>query len=88
MARSFGAPAVTAECGVGFLETGGVLLVSEPPGGEAARWDARGLRALGFDGPRIVTAGETSGAELRLTAPVGSRWPRRTGVPERRPLWG
>ncbi len=30
-ARSFGPPAVTAECAVRFLKPGGVLIVSEPP---------------------------------------------------------
>ncbi|HWD52570.1 MAG TPA: RsmG family class I SAM-dependent methyltransferase, partial [Acidimicrobiales bacterium] len=31
-ARSFGSPAVTAECAAPFLEVGGILVVSEPPG--------------------------------------------------------
>ncbi|MCI4354384.1 MAG: class I SAM-dependent methyltransferase, partial [Thermoplasmata archaeon] len=31
VARSFGAPAVTAECAVGFLLSGGRLVVTEPP---------------------------------------------------------
>ena len=31
VARSFGAPAVTAECAVGFLRPGGSLVVTEPP---------------------------------------------------------
>lgn len=87
VARSFGPPAVTAECSVGFLAAGGALLVSEPPGGDAARWDPGGLAELGLAGPRLVTTGETSAAVLTLTEGAGARWPRRTGVPERRPLW-
>src|SRR5205085_1444019 len=31
VARGFGRPAVTAECGAPFLRTGGLLVVSEPP---------------------------------------------------------
>ncbi|MGZ4710399.1 MAG: RsmG family class I SAM-dependent methyltransferase, partial [Acidimicrobiales bacterium] len=31
VARSFGKPAVTAECAAGFLVVGGMLVVSEPP---------------------------------------------------------
>jgi 16S rRNA (guanine527-N7)-methyltransferase len=30
-ARSFGPPAVTAECGAQFMKVGGVMIVSEPP---------------------------------------------------------
>ena len=45
VARSFGAPAVTAECAVGFLATGGHLAVSEPPEPEADRWPPEGLAA-------------------------------------------
>ena len=31
-ARSFGPPTVTAECGAPLLRTGGLMVVSEPPG--------------------------------------------------------
>jgi 16S rRNA (guanine527-N7)-methyltransferase len=36
VARSFGRPAVTAECAAPFLHVGGFLIVSEPPSGEEA----------------------------------------------------
>src|SRR5581483_4448045 len=46
IARSFGAPAVTAECAAPFLEAGGVLVVASPPPVEedpetapVGRWD-------------------------------------------------
>jgi 16S rRNA (guanine527-N7)-methyltransferase len=86
VARSFGPPAVTAECAVGFLRPAGGLVVSEPPGDEEDRWPAEGLEELGF------------GALSRVAAPGGSfvvleksrsddRWPRRVGIPAKRPLW-
>ena len=34
IARSFGSPAVTAECAAPLLQIGGRLIVSEPPGGD------------------------------------------------------
>jgi 16S rRNA (guanine527-N7)-methyltransferase len=87
VARSFGPPAVTAECAVGFLAAGGSLVVSEPPGGAPGRWDPAGLSELGLGGPEIVTAGQASCAVFTLAEAAAMRWPRRTGVPERRPLW-
>jgi 16S rRNA (guanine527-N7)-methyltransferase len=87
VARSFGPPAVTAECSVGFLRPGGVLVVSEPPGGQPQRWDRAGLAELGLTGPEIATGEQISAAVFRLAEPVAARWPRRTGVPDRRPLW-
>ena len=51
-ARGFGAPATTAECAVGFLGSGGRLVVSEPPGEPVPeRWPATGLAELGLLGP-------------------------------------
>jgi len=87
VARSFGPPAVTAECAVGFLSVGGSVVVSEPPGGQPSRWDPAGLAELGLLGPEMIGSGRASAAVLRLEVPVAARWPRRTGVPERRPLW-
>lgn len=64
VARSFGAPAVTAECGAAFLVPGGSLLVSDPPDG-GDRWDEAllgplGLTAATIAGPvrRLVLDGE------------------------------
>jgi 16S rRNA (guanine527-N7)-methyltransferase len=89
VARSFAAPAVTAECAVGFLAPNGRLLVTEPPGGGAAgRWDDAGLARLGLSPPTLLIDGSTSVAVFRRVGPLDDRWPRRTGVPERRPLWG
>jgi len=89
VARSFGPPAVTAECAVGFLRAGGELVVTEPPedGGSASRWDVAGLAELGFVSPVPFRTGETSAVRIRLAEAVTDRWPRRDGVPTKRPLW-
>ncbi len=88
LARSFAPPAVTAECAAGFLRVGGQLVVSEPPGAEAPeRWPAEGLAELGFDpaGIRRTTGAAAAIMELRSAS---DRWPRRTGLPAKRPVWG
>jgi len=88
VARSFGAPAVTAECAVGFLAAGGRLAVSEPPDADPEiRWPEEGLRELGLAGPELRVGGGASLAILTATGASDDRWPRRTGVPGKRPLW-
>lgn len=82
-ARSFGPPATTAECGVGFLRPGGVLAVTEPPGATGSRWPAEGLAALS-----LTPLPPKQGVQrLRLEGTVDDRYPRRAGVPSRRPLF-
>ena len=59
VARSFGPPAVTAECAAPLLTVGGWLLVSEPPDAAdtAERWDDAGLDRLGLRrGPAVHDA--------------------------------
>lgn len=88
VARSFGPPAVTAECAVGFLRPGGRLVVSEPPddGERRGRWPDDGLDALGF-GP-AVPGGETGVAFVSVEKiRTDDRWPRRVGIPAKRPQW-
>ena len=86
-ARGFGAPAVTAECGVGFLAPDGLLVVSEPPEGDAGRWPSDALAELGL-GPAVVShEGGAAVAVMHSIGAVADRWPRRTGVPAKRPLW-
>ncbi|UDY34350.1 RsmG family class I SAM-dependent methyltransferase [Dermatobacter hominis] len=87
-ARSFGPPAVTAECAVGFLAgPGSVLLVSEPPGGDPDRWPAGPLAEIGL---RPGATWEGVGATVRaleVVAGCPDRLPRRVGLPARRPLF-
>jgi 16S rRNA (guanine527-N7)-methyltransferase len=63
VARAFGPPAATAEAAAGFLRSGGVIIVSEPPDPDAKRWPAAGLATLGLvledpapDGFRLLRA--------------------------------
>jgi 16S rRNA (guanine527-N7)-methyltransferase len=85
VARSFGAPAVTAECGAPLLRTGGLLVVSEPPEGDD-RWPPAGLETVGLD-----AAGPPSSSPriqvLRQVRPCPEQYPRRDGVPAKRPLF-
>lgn len=87
VARSFGPPAATAECGAPFLRVGGTLAVSEPPGGSAGRWDAAGLAVLGL-GPAVRAESEGIGlVTMAQTVPCPERFPRRVGRPSQRPLF-
>lgn len=89
VARSFAAPPVTAECAAGFLRVGGRLLVSEPPDhtGEE-RWPAAPLDELGLTvGRRWSVEGAATIQELRSVRPCPERYPRRVGVPAKRPLY-
>jgi 16S rRNA (guanine527-N7)-methyltransferase len=84
VARSFGAPAVTAECGAPLLRPGGRLVVSEPPEAPEDRWT--GASGVGL----LVTQrvpGPPSFVVLTQSTPCPVRYPRRTGVPAKRPLW-
>ena len=84
-ARGFGPPSVTAECGAPLLALGGTLIVSEPPDG-AARWPVEGLAVLGLAPAGMVAAGARF-AVLRKTAPTPERYPRKSGIPSKRPLF-
>jgi 16S rRNA (guanine527-N7)-methyltransferase len=86
-ARSFAAPAPTAECAVGFLARGGRLAVSEPPTPDPTRWPRVPLAELGLEAPEIHHRDDTTVALLRATTPPKDRYPRRAGIPEKRPLW-
>lgn len=86
LARSFGPPAVVAECGAPFLEQGGILLVSEPPEDGPLRWPGPGLDELGLRDEGVATA-DPRVRRLRQVRPCPQRFPRRTGVPAKRPLW-
>jgi 16S rRNA (guanine527-N7)-methyltransferase len=86
VARSFASPAATAECGSPFLRPGGRLIVAEPPGGRPERWDADGLAELGLVcSDRMVSP--TAYQILIQEHPCPDRFPRRVGVPEKRPLF-
>jgi 16S rRNA (guanine527-N7)-methyltransferase len=96
VARGFGPPAATAECAVGFLAPGGVLAVTEPPDhdeqtgsapGKPERWPAAGLAGLGMSPAEILRSERAGAARMVRTGELDDRWPRRDGVPGKRPLW-
>jgi 16S rRNA (guanine527-N7)-methyltransferase len=90
VARGFGSPAVTAECAVGFLRSGGLLAVTEPPGGDAVgstRWPVDPLAALGLGPARILRADAMGVAVMTAVAEPADRWPRADGRPAKSPLW-
>jgi 16S rRNA (guanine527-N7)-methyltransferase len=86
VARSFGRPAVTAECAAPFLVRGGYLVVSEPPGTVEGRWSTDGLAGLGLE-----LSGEASNRTnfqvLRQVETCPADFPRRSGRPGKRPLF-
>jgi len=90
VARGFGPPPATAECAVGFLSPAGTLGVTEPPetaDSPSARWPAGGLAELGF-APAVLLRSLQAGAACLKTVQIAEeRWPRRDGVPGKRPLW-
>lgn len=94
VARSFGPPAVTAECAVRFLRGVGAdgaaarLLVSEPPTGSEDRWPVGGLTQLGLTlGERVVVDDATIQVLIAVER-CADRLPRRVGIPGKRPLFG
>lgn len=86
-ARGFGRPAITAECGAPFLRVGGLLVVSEPPVvGVDRRWPPEGLALCGL-APERTWATRFHYRSLRQLTPCPTRYPRRTGIPAKRPLF-
>ncbi|MGH9230241.1 MAG: 16S rRNA (guanine(527)-N(7))-methyltransferase RsmG [Acidimicrobiales bacterium] len=89
VARGFGRPSVTAECGAPFLRLGGTLVVSEPPEDGAvapSRWAPAGLACLGLRVGRSWTERYRYQA-LDQVDPCPPQYPRRPGMPAKRPLF-
>lgn len=87
VARAFGRPAVTAECAAPLLVPGGQLFVSEPPDGQTEhRWPETALDRLGL-GLVLLTPERPRLAVLQQQRPCPERYPRRVGIPGKRPLW-
>lgn len=86
VARSFGPPAATAECAAPFLVPGGRLIVSEPPLEHLDRWPIEGLELLGLRRAAAPSLAHRF-AVLVVVEPVADRFPRRVGVPARKPLF-
>ena len=98
VARSFGSPPVTAECAAPFLQPGGLLVVSEPPvdsappqeariyASDPERWPSEGLVLVGME-PVAAWRREFGYQVLRQARPCPARFPRREGVPGKRPIY-
>lgn len=93
VARSFGAPAVVAECAAPLLRVGGWLIVSEPPGDEDGpvstgsdemRWPADQLVQFGLEPVESVRS-DFGYQLLRQYQLCREEYPRRDGVPSKRP---
>ncbi|HVE45986.1 MAG TPA: RsmG family class I SAM-dependent methyltransferase [Acidimicrobiales bacterium] len=87
VARSFGPPAVTAECAAPLLEVGGRLIVSEPPEEGGSRWPEEGLAPLGLRPTGRFEQAFCRFQVLRQETLCAEDFPRRVGVPEKRPLF-
>ena len=100
VARSFGPPAVTAECAAPFLQVDGRLIVAEPPADtsrpsgltalgapDSDRWPRQGCLQLGLV-PETAVSQPFAFAVLRQNSPCPERYPRRSGIPSKRPLFG
>ncbi len=87
VARGFGRPAVVAECAAPLLAPAGKLVVSEPPERAEDRWPPEGLARLGLAPGPIVERGGKGYRVLRQERPCPNRFPRRVGIPAKRPLF-
>ena len=87
VARSFGPPAVAAECAAPLLALGGRLVVSEPPAPAASRWPVEGIAVLGLALVAACTGDGGTYQVLEQRAPCPDRFPRRPGIPRKRPLF-
>jgi 16S rRNA (guanine527-N7)-methyltransferase len=86
-ARSFGPPAVTAECGAQFMKVGGVMIVSEPPDDtDDKRWNRAKLADLGLVAEGRVRRGAAYEVLIK-THPTPKEYPRTIGTPRKRPLF-
>ena len=84
-ARSFGRAAVTLECAAPLLRSGGELRVSVRH--DEADWPVDVLTRLGFDTPVQWLVGTAAYRRCVLAHACPEDYPRRPGVPERRPLF-
>jgi 16S rRNA (guanine527-N7)-methyltransferase len=101
--RSFGRPAVTAECAAPLLRQGGLLLASQPPatrgpvelaaespghpGLVEERWPHERLSQLGLSAASSRSARGFEYVVMTAVNNCDERFPRRNGVPAKRPLW-
>jgi len=98
VARGFGPPAATVECGAPLLVPGGLLVISEPPTGR--RWPPGPLAEAGMVVSAAAPADESSASPehrpvdgwsgvvvLRRDGDVPNSLPRRNKTQQRSPLF-
>lgn len=86
VARAFGPPPVTAECAAPLLRVNGCLVVSEPPDA-GYRWPEAGLGLLEMRPHAPVVSSSYHYQVIQQVAACPGRFPRRVGVPTKRPLF-
>ncbi len=87
VARGFGPPALTAECAVGFLRLGGLLIVSEPPDSNGDRWAGLARTGLGLTFERVQRSGAFGYAVIRQTSRPNPIYPRTGQLLVKRPVF-
>ncbi|MGN6694053.1 MAG: RsmG family class I SAM-dependent methyltransferase [Aquihabitans sp.] len=91
VSRSFGPPAVVLECAAPLLRPGGRFVVSEPPATALDdRWPTDALATLGCRPAQGLVVGDGEGyhfARIEQAEPAPDRYPRRVGIPTKRPLF-
>jgi 16S rRNA (guanine527-N7)-methyltransferase len=87
VARGFGAPARTAECAAPLLRHGGRLVVSDVRAGADDRWPADGLAVLGLAAEATWETAHGRFRSFHQGTLCPAAYPRRPGVPARRPLF-
>jgi 16S rRNA (guanine527-N7)-methyltransferase len=87
VARSLAAPGIAAEYAAPFLKVGGRAVIAEPPGGSADRWPDAGLAELGMRCGQVLGSDTATLQVLEQFAACPPRFPRRTGVAAKRPLF-
>ena len=86
-ARSFAAPAITAEIATGLVVPGGWVIVSEPPGSDPDRWPEAALAGFGFGPAEVQVVEGGTYAALPKRAAASAELPRPTRRLVKRPAW-
>jgi 16S rRNA (guanine527-N7)-methyltransferase len=85
VARGFAGPPVTAECGAPLLSSEGLFVISEPPE-PGNRWPADGISQVGLTSVSLLEDSHRFFV-ARKSADTPLKYPRRVGIPDKRPLF-
>ncbi len=89
VSRLFGPISVTLECGSPFVRTSGILIISKYPEPKynLKREHSAVLEALGLEELDEWSNGRSTFAIFRKVSQISEDYPRRTGLPRKRPLF-